>query len=126
MTLLKVRVWCQEDNQMTTANDYRELSELFSYLDSDDSFFSEPMYSIGLFDEDGTEIFENDIVVAYDDDGVTRLCGVVIYKDNTYCLQDGYGIYNPLWVHAEHFEVVGNIYENPELFETERRLDDGD
>lgn len=35
---------------MLVARDYRELAELFSGLDADDSLYSDPMQSTGPFD----------------------------------------------------------------------------
>ena len=41
------------------------------------------------------------------------------YFDNTYCVKTKNGVYNSLWINAEYYEVIGNIYENPELLEEE-------
>lgn len=73
------------------------------------------MQSTGLFDKNGVEIFEGDIVHAYSEGA--RLIGVIEYFDNAYCIKDKNGIYNPLWINAEHYEVVGNIWEDGELVE---------
>lgn len=75
------------------------------------------MQSTGLKDKNGTEIFEGDVVHAYGEG--TSLIGVVEYFDNAYCIKSKNDIYNPLWTNAEHYEVIGNIYENPELMEVE-------
>ncbi|HEM2820661.1 YopX family protein [Streptococcus suis] len=73
------------------------------------------MHSTGLFDVNGKEIFEGDVVHAYSESA--RLIGVIEYFDNAYCIKTKNGIYNSLWINAEYYEVIGNIYENPELVE---------
>lgn len=73
------------------------------------------MQSTGLFDKNGKEIFEGDIVHAYSEDA--RLIGAVEYFDNAYCIKTKNGVYNSLWINAEQYEIVGNVFENPELVE---------
>ena len=73
------------------------------------------MQSTGLFDINGKEIFEGDIVHAYSEGA--RLIGVIEYFDNAYCIKDKNGIYNSLWINTEHYEVVGNIWEDGECYE---------
>lgn len=73
------------------------------------------MQSTGLFDKNGKEIFEGDIVHAYSEDA--RLIGAVEYFDNAYCIKTKNGVYNSLWINAEQYEIVGNVFENPELLE---------
>ena len=75
------------------------------------------MQSTGLVDKNGQEIFEGDIVHAYSEDA--RLIGTIEYFDNAYCIKTKNGVYNSHWTNAEYYEVIGNIYENPELLEEE-------
>lgn len=82
------------------------------------------MQSTGLFDNNGVEIFEGDVVNAYDldrDEGrifkTVDLVGVVEYKGISFCLKDDRGIYNDLWINAEEYKVIGNIHEHPHLVE---------
>ncbi|MCK4023536.1 hypothetical protein HCC60_05700 [Streptococcus suis] len=80
------------------------------------------MQSTGVFDKNGQEIFEGDVVVAMSQ-GVKAI-GEVKRRI------DGYWLMYPSWQHGELWhivenvdtgetgvEVIGNIYENPELVE---------
>lgn len=80
------------------------------------------MQSTGLLDVNGKEIFEGDIIVAMSQ-GV-KVIGEVKRRI------DGYWLMYPAWQHGELWhivenvdtgetgvEVIGNIYENPELVE---------
>lgn len=80
--------------------------------------------SIVLFDKNGVEIFEGDVVNAFDydsDEGkvykTTDLTGVITYHKNAFCIQSG-KILIDLWVHAEEIEIIGNIYQNSDLLES--------
>ena len=73
------------------------------------------MQSTGLFDKNGKEIFEGDIVYAYSEGA--RLIGAIEYFDNAYCIKTKNGVYNSLWTNAEYYEIVGNVFENQELVE---------
>lgn len=62
------------------------------------------MQSTGLFDTNGREVYESDIV--------KMLSGELLLVE----LKDGK--YEPICYYtSESFEVVGNIFENPELLE---------
>ena len=82
----------------------------------------------GLKDKNGTEIYEGDIVVEQDavdrGDGDTdpvvyavswddETCGFV-FIENTSCTN---GIFQSIDIDFSKAEVMGNIYENPELVE---------
>lgn len=82
------------------------------------------MQSTGLFDKNGVEIFEGDVVIAWSQ-GVKAI-GEVKRRI------DGYWLMYPSWQHGEFWhmvenvdtgetgvEVIGNIYENPDLREVE-------
>lgn len=85
----------------------------FSYYDLDDIVF---MQSTGLFDKNGKEIFEGDIVDS--EGGFTT--GVVEFRSDL-------GMFVSTLIKYNNFEqlcnahglvkVIGNIYENPELLE---------
>lgn len=66
------------------------------------------MQFTGLYDLHGKEIYEGDIVRYELQEGVMRQ-GVIEYSKNGFWLRNGYCPYNS--------EVIGNIYENPELME---------
>ncbi|PZO95554.1 MAG: hypothetical protein DI617_03430 [Streptococcus pyogenes] len=121
--LQKFRVFSLENNEMWLANDYEELSELFIALDADDSLFSDLMQSTGLKDKNGVEIFENDIIRF--DNGPDGFLNQVIF-DKQFCAFKFKSLDNR-WDDTyfsnfgedtlRNLEVIGNIYENPDLLE---------
>lgn len=67
------------------------------------------MESSGLLDKNGKEIFEGDIVK----DGWGDDIGQVEFSYG--CFSLGFGYIDALSIQAGDSEVIGNIYENPDL-----------
>lgn len=122
----KFRVYDKVECMMITTSDYEDLSDLFCILknDTDTGYISELMQSTCLIDKNGKEVFENDVI--RDSDGFE---GIVQYDES-------YGMYGIAYLptlsngidmtfeelkdnYRNKFEVIGNIYENPELLEVE-------
>ena len=77
------------------------------------------MQSTGLFDRNGQEIFEGDIVKMSKDVSVdTTYYEVVRRRGGAYSLESKqHGC--DLWIRHTDCEIIGNVYENPELLEEE-------
>ena len=76
------------------------------------------MQSTGIKDMYGNKIFEGDIVRFALTDGfnyVTNEDGVVTYKLGAFYVVNGLAEYLISDINTNEFEVIGNIYENPEF-----------
>ena len=134
MTIPKFRAWTEEGEVMYyDVYPFKDDTLLLSY---DEIAFDEVpasdfilMQSTGLKDKNGKEIYEGDIVVAMSQ-GVKAL-GKVKRRI------DGYWLMYPAWQHGELWyivenvdtgetgvEVIGNIYENPELLKGVKELNE--
>jgi uncharacterized phage protein (TIGR01671 family) len=71
------------------------------------------MQYTGLKDKNGKEIYEGDVVRRYiridDEDNIDEIFEIEWYVDDIEC---GWSIFP---VDCDSYEVIGNIYENPEL-----------
>lgn len=113
MTIPKFRAWLKDENRMT---DVLQIDfSMNMILDNDCNWYSpheyELMQSTGLFDKNGKEIFESDIVkvlnslytVFYDSEkGSFRL------KPHD---KRWHTDYMSNFSHGGNFEVIGNMYE---------------
>ena len=102
-------------NSNVYANDGKKLS--CNYLKGwsiDDKYL---MQSTGLCDKEGTEVFEGDIVKMSKDVSVdTTYYEVVRRRGGAYSLESKqHGC--DLWIRHTDCEIIGNVYENPELLE---------
>ena len=117
----KCRVYCYEAQEMIVARDYRELAELFAGLDADDSLYSEPMQSTGLFDTNGVEIFENDTVEWEHKDTGQFVRGIVKYDTELGFWGMTDVRFNDLtaigYLANQRVAVSGDVYQNKELVE---------
>lgn len=107
----KCRIYCYETQEMIVARDYRELAELFAGLDADDSLYSNPMQSTGLFDNNGKEIFEGDVVEVFD----SRYAVFYDNENASFRLKPRDKRWNTDYMsnyaHEASFEIIGNVYE---------------
>ncbi|HHX9004596.1 TPA: YopX family protein, partial [Listeria monocytogenes] len=74
----------------------------------------------GLKDKNGKKIFEGDIVGIIEIDAFgnldwNRLKGKVMFSEGAWLVTDSGSFAIPLWSEINEIEVIGNIYENPEL-----------
>lgn len=75
------------------------------------------MQSSGMIDKNGKEIFDGDVLGSIDG----MLNGVVKYNSKLVMWTNDLLLYNnfeKLWSIADSREIIGNIYENPELNRT--------
>lgn len=130
---IKFRAWLKEDKKMVNVEtmdftdksiQHLKKSEINNaYILRRESFDDvELMQYTGLTDKNGTEIYEGDIIkykFPYD----RRLIHISPVKfletETSFGIKDRYGNEIPLYriTTGNFFEVIGNIYENPELLE---------
>ena len=79
------------------------------------------MQSTGLFDENGVEIFEGDVVRQVRTQPTTEneiIIGVVTMLEGAWLIMnDCEQLASDLWSETDINEIIGNIYENSELLE---------
>jgi len=117
MREIKFRAWDKENKVMMDWEDIK-------YIDLDTLQKSSIlMQYTGLKDKNSKEIYEGDIVhveaVAYG----RNMKAVVIWKNGGFMLkwEDEYESYIQDWAKdLAESEVIGNIYENPELLESDK------
>lgn len=79
------------------------------------------MQSTGLVDKNGKEIFEGDIVRQVRTQPTTEnevIIGVITMLEGAWLIMnDCEKLASDLWSETDENEIIGNIYENPELLE---------
>mgnify|MGYP000972245973 FL=1 len=121
----KFRAWLKEENKMIIVDTMNWFDDEFESIEDGITFLRgaekiELMQSTGLKDKNGKEVFLGDIIKC------TRGCPHEVYLEKEYGgiyvggmpaiylkgIREGYA-----WTGEE--EILGNIYENPELLEVE-------
>ena len=125
MVVLKFRVWDKELKAMFELKSLVFTLNLATIASKNDLFPSRTrsfddiifMQSTGLFDKNGKEIFEGDIVRFHTPQLAT--IGVVEFDKNEACfkVRNDFGGHYVTMFHTRYFEVMGDIYQNKELVE---------
>jgi hypothetical protein len=114
MREIKFRAWDGHSMRGTGKNDWFSVrNDGFISSNNHDGFESILMQYIGLKDKNGEEIYEGDIVHNYDvmDSWIDE---VIFMPEFGYVCKDSL---DPVYECASEVEVIGNIYEHPELVE---------
>jgi len=114
MRQIKFRAWDKKYKIMTACVTLKHISEGFEGINN-----NIVMQFTGLKDKNGKEIYEGDLIKFWD------YLGEVYYEDGQYVFSEVepykyYELYyidlrSMIYEEQQEIEVIGNIYENPEL-----------
>ena len=107
---IRFRYWCPEHKEMIiSTGKINSVIEVLEHYCDDGAL----MQFTGLTDKNGKDIYEGDIFIHHDHLDPKPMCVIEWDKDEV-CFQPSIGLMSES---NEWFEVIGNIYENPELLE---------
>lgn len=117
---IKFRAWVYDDNKMvyplifSTGYNQSEFTPYVQYANGDTAYKRYPvMQFTGLYDKNGKEIYEGDIVAFGD---IT--CPITFENGSFQMITNKQqGNSGAIQERLKHFEIIGNIFENPELVE---------
>jgi uncharacterized phage protein (TIGR01671 family) len=129
---IKFRVWDKREKKMYEADFFDNFyvinqgrvgiikGDVFDdsssfYVDYSDKNNWEVMQYTGLKDKNGKEIYEGDIVSWFDDLGDHGQPFVIKYNEAQFLLTIPSEKLDGWYLGGKEIEVIGNIYENPEL-----------
>lgn len=116
----KFRAWDKETKTMNgMAEIYRNRNQEIELRPRDENIIL--MQSTGLFDKNGKEIFEKDILDYNGRKVIVKWHGsyasfIYEFVDE---LQNRKTEWKPLYLSYYHFKIIGNVYQNPGLLELE-------
>ena len=129
---IKFRAWLKEEEKMVNVETMDFTDKSMQYLEKNEIIDAyllrrmifddvELMQYTGIKDKNGVEIYEGDIVLIRIDKTNILHKTVVKFKHGTF-IADIIGDNDYIYLfhfgfNKDDFEVVGNIYENPELLE---------
>lgn len=117
---IKFRAWLKEEERMVSVSDISFIGQEIDKYEGDSSSgdwwgfdYIELMQYTGLKDKNGNEIYEGDICKHHGHDVI----GKWIYDDGftSFVMMEGENHYFYFGIDEDRLEVIGNIYENPEL-----------
>ena len=119
---IKFRVW---DKTLNKIHSWSTIENHFTLEELLDTNFFEAMQYTGLKDKNGTEIYDGDYIRysmrTINGSIYTHVCRVFQHESGTWRIEgyheDNHSYETKGTVYAAHLicEVIGNIYENPEL-----------
>lgn len=124
----KYRAWDKETQTMLDVSliDFKKsvlVGEHWEFGETNFIIFDDVnlMQSTGLFDKNGKEIFEKDILDYNGRKVIVKWHGsyasfIYEFVDE---LQNRKTEWKPLYLSYYHFKIIGNVYQNPELLELE-------
>jgi uncharacterized phage protein (TIGR01671 family) len=111
---IKFRAWHEHGKRMVygPSDDIRSPSWVLTMCSANKI---EPMQYTGLIDKDGNEIYEGDIVKSVDEDLKPQIY-TIVWSETRACFDMKLGYSARILFPLSHaMEVIGNIYENPDL-----------
>ncbi|WP_339072482.1 YopX family protein [Fusobacterium animalis] len=126
MKELKIKAWLKKEKKMVSIIGIDFNYEYIRYTEDDNLFNSdykvaefkdiELLQFTGLKDNGGQELYEADVIKF--NDGVNDIYGLISYDDEDGTYRVSYeNITEHLSEREGDFEIVGNIFENPDLHE---------
>lgn len=126
MKELKIKAWLKKEKKMVSIIGIDFNYEYIRYTEDDNLFNSdykvaefkdiELLEFTGLKDNGGQELYEADVIKF--NDGVDDIYGLISYDDEDGTYRVSYeNITEHLSDREGDFEIVGNIFENPDLHE---------
>ena len=128
MREIKFRAWDEEEQEMLDWDKFFNF-DIAQVFESEGSWGIYPMQYTGLKDKNGTEIYDGDYIRysmrTINGSIYTHVCRVFQHESGTWRIEgyheDNHSYETKGTVYAAHLicEVIGNIYENPELLKEE-------